>query len=697
MALVTEAKPKTDWLATFAPNYFPMQQDINQAAVDAMDIGVLRVPEEILYGSAQQKLEYVKQLPSLEKQEIVDLLPDSFEMCRVCKSNCESRNVAWPPCSNTMLNKQFQYDLLDVQGAFNDDDADEKYRRLLELNPVLWAESEFTFTDKAGHKRAWTARWYQEMFLLCSDIDRVALWGRRMGKSESMIVMCLHAAVFRPGANSQDREYGIHVFAHSETLQEKHYREFIRFIENSKTIESALAPRGGKKDSLIVFKNGSTIAFHVISGKQRGLSGKLIWFDEAAFYQDEGAIAAALGLRLEDDGGVTVVMTSNSSGMPCKFRRFSEKDETFMVQLSAHYNPQWNRRMELLARNEFTEQQYELEVEAKWGESTDAVFPPRYIKSIGEMYSYSYKTTPEESPTLGIATQPKKPGAFRTLGCDWNEGMNGVHFVITEYDPNVQKDIGGLFRIIHKSIITGDEWSHIAARNEAFSLMVGWDCDAAYLDWGGGGSMAVPDLKVLLGNSGYSHIIPHVVAINMAQTVDVPDPFDPELIYKVPYKNLMVKKSQHLLQQHRLAIPVEEFGDSTPQQRVRNIVPQMLAYKIERMSKNGQAVYSTDEEEHTLTAYMLSVLGCVVSCTDMIVPNYDAPPAKFAPMQEQLPSAKKSSSTKTGVPQKNNSPIAIARNRGHSNPFATGLKGMGLGSRTGGMSPRNRRGYGGHR
>ncbi len=43
MALVTEAKPKTDWLATFAPNYFPMQQDINQAAVDAMDIGVLRV------------------------------------------------------------------------------------------------------------------------------------------------------------------------------------------------------------------------------------------------------------------------------------------------------------------------------------------------------------------------------------------------------------------------------------------------------------------------------------------------------------------------------------------------------------------------------------------------------------------------------------------------------------------------------
>lgn len=686
MALVTKPKTKLEWLAEFAPDYLPMKEDLDRAAIDAMDIGLIQAPEEIRYARLPQKISYIKQLPIEQKQAAVKALPESFEMCRICKSNCESRNVAWPPCGNPMLNKQFQYDLLESQGAFDDYDRDEKYRRLLELNPVLWAESEFTFTDKKGDKRAWSARWYQEMFLLCCDQDRVALWGRRMGKSESMIILCLHAAAFRPGSSSQDREYAIHVFAHSETLQEKHYREFIRFIDNSKSLGPMLAEKGGKKDSLILFKNGATIAFHVISGKQRGLSGKLIWFDEAAFYQDEAAIAAALGLRLEE-GAVAVIMTSNSSGFRGRFYRFAHKEETFIMQLSAHYNPEWSRRMELLARSEFTDEEYELEVEAKWGEAKSAVFSPRHLDSIQEAYSYSYETTPRDDPILGIDSQVKRPGAFRTLGCDWNEGMNGVHFVITEYDPNIHKEMGGIFKVIHKSIITGDEWSHQAARMEAFALMTGWNCDAAYLDWGGGGSMAIPDLKRMLGSHGYGQLIEHIIGVDMGSNVKIPDPFQPDLIYLVPYKNVMVKKSQQLLQQHRLALPIEEYYDATSKQRVRNIIPQMRDYKVERINNKGQAVYSSDTEEHTLTAFMLSVLGCVVSCTDMLVPNFDEQPAKFAPLKEQLPSAQKSPKGQ----KREGPPIAIARNPRHNNPFRTGLGGIGLGSRTDGMSPRNRR------
>jgi len=679
MDLVTKPLTKEDFLKVFAPGYLPMEEDLDQAALDALDLGLMEAPEEITKGTREQKMEYLDSIPLQDKQHTVDQIPKSIEMCRICKRNAEHNNKHWPPCDNPMLNKQFQFDLLDAAGAFDDLSPDEKLERLYEANPVVWAESEFLLSDKTGKKRAWTPRWYQEMFMLCSNLDRAALWGRRLGKSENVIILCLHAAVYRPGQNSADREYGIHVFTHSETLQEKHYREFMRFIESAKTQKYELAARGSKKDKLILYKNGSTINFHVISGKQRGVSGKMIWFDEAAFYENEGAIAAAMGLRLEGDGNVTVIMTSNSSGFRGRFYRYCHKADTFLTQLSAHYNPDWDIKMELTARSEFTDEEYELEVEAKWGEAKSAVFSPRYIDAVKEMFPYSYDT--RQGPYQISVTKPQ--GVFRVLGCDWNEGMNGVHFVVVEHNPNIISRGESVIRVVHKSIITGDEWSHQAAKHEAFELMVGWDCDAAFLDWGGGGSMAVPDLKVYLGASGYGHLVDNIIPIDMQKAIEVPDPFQPDMTYKVPQKNVMVKQTQRLLQQLRLAYPEEEYQDANPKMRERNIVPQMREYRVERVTARGQAVYSTNMEEHTLTAYMLAVYGCVVSCTEMLVKQDKPIGVMHQNSKNVLPSEQKNLKQ---TPKDDLITPVIARNRNMPRYI-----GRGLGSRTHGLRSRRDR------
>jgi hypothetical protein len=680
--LVTKPLTKEDWIDVFAPGYKPMAEDIDRAALDLVDIGLLEAPEEVLLLDRDGRFSFVKELPEDVKRKAVEDTPDSIEMCRICKHNSEKRGTHWPPCNNPLLNKQFQYDVMDASGAFDDLSPDDKYEKLLELNPVMWAESEFTF-ELDGIKRAWSARWYQELFMLCSNPDRCAVWGRRMGKSEACIILCLHAAEFRPGASSSDREYGIHAFAHSENLQEKHFREFTNFLDNSRSLKNKLASRGSKKDSLIMFDTGSSIAFHVISGKQRGVSGKFLWFDEAAFYRDEGAIAAAMGLRLESGGADTVVlMTSNSSGFMGRFYRFAQKPETFMTQLTAHYNPGWNIRMELLARSEFTEEEYEREVEAKWGESAQAVFSPKHIDSIKELFPYSYAAQEER---LAI-TLDKQPGTFRVLGCDWNEGINGVHFCIVEYNPHLRSGGEAVFKLIHKSIITGDEWSHTRARMEAFDLLTGWNCDAAYLDWGGGGSQSVPDLKRMLSSSGYGKLVRNIIAIDMGKTIDIPDPFEPNLIYKVPQKNVMVKKTQQLLQQRRLAIPEEEFLADNPKQRNNNVVPQMRDFRVERLNSKGQAVYSSDLEEHTLTAYMLAVYGGMVSCTDILVPDNEVHLIQKIKSKDPLTSSNKNKKTENTDDVR----IAIARNRDMPGRKG-GMNGVGLGSRTHGMRPTNRR------
>jgi len=176
----------------------------------------------------------------------------------------------------------------------------------------------------------------------------------------------------------------------------------------------------------------------------------------------------------------------------------------------------------------------------------------------------------------------------------------------------------------------------------------------------------------------------------MSKVADVPDPFQPEITYKIPYKNLMVKHTQKLLQERRLAVPTEDYDDTHKQQRERNIIPQMRDYRVERTNAKGQAVYSSDMEEHTLIAYMLAVYGCVVNCTDMMVPQGETPPAQFSPLKEPLPSAQKTRK-KVSSETAEEAPIAIARNPNMTNPFQSGLGGMGLGTRTGGLTPKKRR------
>lgn len=532
--------------------------------------------------------------------------PDDLQsqrMCLECKDHHESLGVDWPPCENDALNREFEFDLMRLSGALDDLTEEEMVEIQLETDPVLWCLAEFEFDGEP-----WIPRWYQEIFMRCTAVNRVARWGRRSGKSECMIALCLWFARYRIGEEGSDRAYHIQIFVNSEALAKKHWSEFMKFIRHGRTLSGMLDTK--EKGKMIELTNNVTLHFNVLSDKQLGQDAHLMWFDEAAFYESDEAFSQAQAIRLSRPN-TPVIMTSNSSGFRGKFYEYANQSTTYELHLPSYVNPDWDDEMEMFSRRNYNQFEYETMILADWGTAESGVFSPADIEKQLGMYQYSYEDCHEF----------KEPGKYRVLGNDWNEGENGVHFVVVEFDAAPQEDgwrTGKpLFKTIHKEVVAGHEYNHERAVQTAFNILNRFHCDAAFLDYGGGGNQNAQRLKLMLLKAGKQKLARKIHSVNMAENLKVPDIGGG--VQKKRAKNLIVTTCQILCESSQLAFPIEEAVEDTNRDKMTNIIPQMRAFKVERRDQSGRAVYSTDLEEHTLTAWMLAVYGCVVNKTDMIV------------------------------------------------------------------------------
>lgn len=525
--------------------------------------------------------------------------PESAQMCLMCKHHHEELGKMWPPCGNKELNRELQFETLKESGVLDEMSQEELFQVQKEMDPVIWAITEFEFNG-----RPWIPRWYQEFSLRCSSTNKSLMWGRRAGKSETQIVECLWYARYRKGASGPDDRYAIHVFANSERLVTDHWDKFKNFIESGRELASMWD--GGRMGKTIKLKNNVIIHFHVLSMKVIGLDAYYMWFDEAAFYfENEKALPHALAIR-HSRPDMPVTMTSNSSGFRGRFYEYCHNKDTLYLNLPSYVNPTWDAKMEMDARQNYTSNDYSLLFKAEWGESERAVFSPRDIQKCLEQYEYSFADVPKRKPE----------GAYRCLGCDWNEGMNGVHFVVVEYDPNTPPYNKPLYTVINKTVVSGEQWNHEAAEQKAWELLVRYQCDSAYLDYGGGGSRSVDYLKRRCIEGNRYLLARNIVEVNMASMEDVPDSVFPGLYTKKRMKNLIVNQCQISLQRHQFRFPYEENEEMYEIHKKENIIPQMRAFAVEKVDTRGFAIYSKDLEEHTLTAWMLAVWGCKVNCTD---------------------------------------------------------------------------------
>lgn len=605
--------------------------------------------------------------------------PPAADMCTQCQAHAIANNLAWPPCGvkktkRASLNYKLQYDALEDHGALMGLDDEEKLEVQMESDPVSWCMTEFTIDGKP-----WIPRWYQKIFMRCTATKRAALWGRRSGKSECMIVLALWHAMFRVGIEGKDLPYYIQIFVNSEQLAKKHYDEMFRFINAGRRLSNMV--RSQEKGKRIQFKNNVTISFNVISMKQIGQDAHFIWFDEAAFYESDSAFAHASAVKLSRPQ-TPVVMTSNSSGFRGKFYEFCHQKDTYLLQLPSYVNPDWDIEMELFSRQNYSQFEYDILIKAEWGEASQGIFRPVDINYCLKNFGY----------TRSDCTRNKRPGVVRVLGNDWNESSNGVHFVIVELDPSYRPEGKPIFKTVHKEVVADNEYNHETALKVAKQLYIGWGCNAAFLDAGGGGSINVERLRLELRKEGRYKEANAVHALNMSEKLPVPD-YNGGTVKKYA-KNLITNVCQILCESHRLAWPIEESDEDTAIGKARNIIPQMRAYKIARWDASGRAIYESDIEiDHTLTAWMLAVYGCVVNTTGMVADHL--PTTSYLIPRESLPSEEKEdkapeepSENKVNEEKNRNSFGMPKVNRGGA---FRGWNPSGSGNRTGGLNGRGRR------
>lgn len=453
------------------------------------------------------------------------------------------------------------------------------------LDPVSWARY---FIDFETY-------WYQTEMVCCSAQSRVNRCGRRAGKSEAMALECLWKLYTRPG-------FQILLVCPYESQVDLFMRKIRDHIAKSDIIGEQMRPPGGRNvmtagQQLIQFRNGAAIrgfscgaGSSARSDKIRGQPGDMIVFDEAD-YIDDGDLETIMAIKIDKEW-VEVYASSTPRGIRKSYHNWCvNKDRGYKeFHFTSLESPNWTEDVELELRTQYSQGGFLREFLAEFGEEVSGVFKSADIDACLKSYKLPY---PIDRAEYHVA-----------LGVDWNK-LTGTHLVVVGLHKSA-----GVLRVIDKEVIRRQEFTQHAGVAAVLKLDKRWRPDVIYVD-AGYGSMQVESLHRMDDWKGTDYK-KRLKAIDMGGMTDIIDPLT-KLPAKKPTKALMVDISVRLMEARRFELPRSE---DTTQRIIESEIPfvdvglvqQMRAFHEERRSPTGKVIYS-DDYEHTLTAFMLAVMG----------------------------------------------------------------------------------------
>ena len=148
----------------------------------------------------------------------------------------------------------------------------------LAWNPVEWAKVEL----------GWTARWYQEEILCCSSKFKVIRCGRRVGKTASLAVDCLHKAYTR-------QDFKILIVTPYQEQSDLIFNDYILpMIDKSVTMKSMVTRYVKAPSQNLEFSNGSRIKAMTSGTKTGSKAAKVRGQDAHHLALDECLVAGTL-------------------------------------------------------------------------------------------------------------------------------------------------------------------------------------------------------------------------------------------------------------------------------------------------------------------------------------------------------------------------------------------------------------------
>ena len=462
-------------------------------------------------------------------------------------------------------------------------------------DPITWAQEHLKWSprkSKSGEE-------YQSLVLRCSSKRKVLRMGRRLGKTEVMVVAILHYLFNNsPKIQRWDENAGMYVDGFSTILVLTPYLSQVKLIFNRMRELLARNPElqnEVKKDvstphHLLELYNGAKVVGFSSGAKGaeavRGQKADFIILDEMDYLSSED-IESVVALMMEHDQ-VKILASSTPSGRREYFHSFCEERMDFkQFYYSSMANPSWGPKMETELRQFYkTEIGWQHEILAEFGEAATGVFQHKYIHAAKQEYRYN-EMLPQSAWTYSI-------------GIDWNDAENGTKICVTGWDPK-----NGIFRIVDKQTVQRHGWTQTKAIEELIKLNRLWQPDFVYVDEGYGATQIEVIKQFGIDAARQDHEfariderLKNVVGINSSSKVEVFDPLTGEPIKKT-MKPYMIENAVRRFEQGQFKF--SEYDDI--------LMDQLGGYMVAKVNASGMPVYEALNGDHDLDAMVLSLLA----------------------------------------------------------------------------------------
>ena len=480
-------------------------------------------------------------------------------------------------------------------------------------DPIKWAQAFLrTFDPKLKKIVPWTARWYQVEMLRDKHTRKVYRCGRRIGKTETMVVEMLYMAYTK-------KNFRVLMAAPYENQIRNMFTRLNELIAESPLIKQAVVA-STKNPAKIEFANGSMILGFTTgddAASVRGQRADWIFVDEIDFMSEYCfEVVAAVAIERPEIG---ITVSSTPLGKRSHFYRMCTDPN---MNYSQHYhpsmhNPNWDKKMEAELRAQLTAEGYVHEVLAKFGTQETGVFDKEKLDAAQKVLDYAYnpldffqqnkvaekmqEDRSYEGPLMLEYNQSFKapPNPFRTMGVDWDKYGANSSILILEYDVKLKK-----FKVLKRVEVARAEYSYDNAINTIVELNEIYNPSWIYCD-AGSGEYQIERLHIIGDENPHTGLKAKVKRWQFANKLDVMDPITKEMDRK-PLKPFMVNQLQIAFERDRLVL--------SPYDTV--LAKQLTDYEVVKKTESGVPKY-TSENEHFVDALGLAYLAMVLEFKDL--------------------------------------------------------------------------------
>lgn len=470
--------------------------------------------------------------------------------------------------------------------------SEQRLRLLATRDPVAWAEL-YAFTENG---KPWRARDAQKTMLRCTSSRVVFRCGRRLGKSDALMIKVLFNAINLPNRPLVEIDGVVKkepltflIITPRQTHSDNLYRKFEAQIQNSSVIRDSITSFKQYPYIEVYFQNGSKL-FIMTAGTGganaglsiRSFSADYLILDEGNYLGPE-ELKAALAI-LSTNAHCKLIVSSTPVGIQDFFYRWcfnapDYKEFHFPTPILDHWKTiKSNVYQDIQSVDDFMH-----EYMAEFSAPGHTVFRMDLLQKAIKNYEYREFTYED--------------GMKYAIGIDWN-AIVGTEIIIVGYQRENDH-----YTVVESINVPRSEWTQLSSCEAVIEAIKKWNPFIVVADEGYG-STQIEILRATAYQTNdprLQNITDILLPYNFSSKIEIFDPVTKKPIKKSA-KPFLVKNAVARFEEENISISNQD----------RLLIEQLSLYQIKSMSNLGLPTYWVPEDDigdHRLDALMLALVG----------------------------------------------------------------------------------------